>query len=140
VELRSIWQDIVDLAPPIDSVVDFPTPSRFHIALNVRDVEAMLPFYRVLLGSDPTLIRDGYAKFELRQPPLHISLNRVTHNAKGNGRFGMEVEDTRFIAAALQRLVGSPFASRVRYADGNGQAFVAADPEQNQWLIAEAAR
>jgi hypothetical protein len=138
VELHSIWQDIVDLEPPIDSVVNFPTPSRFHIALNVKDVGPMLPFYRVLLGAEPTLIRDGYAKFEVQEPPLHISLNRVAHNAKGHGRFGIEVEDTGFVPAALLRIARSAFSPNVRRVDAASPAFAATDPEQNLWLIAEA--
>jgi glyoxalase/bleomycin resistance protein/dioxygenase superfamily protein len=134
----SIWQNIVDLEPPIDSVVNFPTPSRFHIALNVKDVELMLPFYRALLGAEPTLIRDGYAKFEVQEPPLHISLNRVAHNAKGHGRFGMEVENAEFVSAALLRITHSAFVPNVRRVASAGQAFAATDPEQNLWLIANA--
>jgi catechol 2,3-dioxygenase-like lactoylglutathione lyase family enzyme len=138
VGLHSIWQDIVDQEPPIDSVVDFPTRSRFHIALNVKDVEPMLPFYSVLLGAEPTLVRDGYAKYEMKEPPMHISLNRVAHNAKGNGRFGIEVRQLGFVEAAFQRAAGSTFAPHVRRTGGGGQAFAATDPENNRWTIAEA--
>jgi catechol 2,3-dioxygenase-like lactoylglutathione lyase family enzyme len=139
VGLHSIWQDIVELEPPIDSVVDFPTRSRFHIALNVKDVELMLPFYTVLLGAQPTLVRDGYAKYEMKAPPMHISLNRVAHNAKGNGRFGIEVQQPGFVDAMFRRIAGSVFAPRVLRVDSGGQTFVATDPENNRWTIAEAA-
>jgi hypothetical protein len=138
VGLHSIWQDIVDLEPPIDSVVDFPTRSRFHIALNVKDVEPMLPFYSVLLGAGPTLVRDGYAKYEMKEPPLHISLNRVAHNAKGDGRFGIEVQQAGFVEAAFQRIAGSVFAPRIGRVESGGRAFAATDPENNRWTIAEA--
>jgi hypothetical protein len=131
----SIWANIVEQNPPIDSAVDFPTATRFHIALNVKDVEPLLPFYRTLFGNEPTVRRDGYAKFELAEPPLNISLNRVVHNAKGHGRFGIQLRS----ADRLERFVGrlrradSKLTAEVR-ADGITE-FLVEDPEANRWRL-----
>jgi catechol-2,3-dioxygenase len=131
----SIWANIVELNPPIDSAVDFPTSTRFHVALNVKDVEPLLPFYRTLFGNEPTVIRDGYAKFELVEPPLNISLNRVVHNAKGHGRFGMQLKNRAQLDAFVQRLrgAGQQLTSAPR-ADGVTE-FTVEDPEANRWKL-----
>lgn len=131
----SIWANIVELNPPIDSAVDFPTSTRFHMAVNVKDVEPLLPFYRTLFGSEPTVVRDGYAKFELVEPPLNISLNRVVHNAKGHGRFGIQLKNGERLDAFVQRLRGSgqKLTSETR-SDGVTE-FVVEDPESNRWKL-----
>jgi hypothetical protein len=131
----SIWANIVELNPPIDSAVDFPTSTRFHMAVNVKDVEPLLPFYRTLFGNEPTVVRDGYAKFELVEPPLNISLNRVVHNAKGHGRFGIQLKTVERLDAFVQRLRGSgqTLTSETR-ADGVTE-FVVEDLESNRWKL-----
>jgi catechol-2,3-dioxygenase len=131
----SIWANIVELNPPIDSAVDFPTSTRFHIALNVKDVDALLPFYRVLFGNHPTVVRDGYAKFELVEPPLNISLNRVTHNARGHGQFGMQLSSADRLASFVQRLRAAGQDIKSAPAAGEAAAFVIEDPEANRWKL-----
>lgn len=133
--MQSIWQEIAELDPPIDSAVDFPTRMRFHMALNVQDVEALVPFYQAFLGIDPSLVRDGYAKFELQQPPLNLSLNRVVHNAKGHGRFGLEAQRPEFVAAASARLSASRYSTSLTPIVGALPAFAVTDPENNRWLV-----
>jgi len=131
----SIWANIVEENPPIDSAVDFPTPTRFHIALNVKDVEPLLPFYRTLFGNEPTVRRDGYAKFELVEPPLNISLNRVVHNAKGHGRFGIQLKSADRLDRFVARLRGANqlFTAEVR-SDGITE-FLIEDQEANRWRL-----
>ncbi len=130
--MQSIWQEIAELEAPIDSAVDFPMRARFHMALNVKDVETLIPFYRTFLGVEPSLVRDGYAKFEMHQPPLNLSLNRVVHNARGHGRFGLEAQVAEFVDAAFGRLSMSPYAPQI---DGSAPAFAVIDPEANHWLV-----
>ena len=50
------------------------TPRTFHASLNVRDLERSVAFYRVLLGAEPAKRKPDYAKFELSDPPLVLSL------------------------------------------------------------------
>lgn len=60
-----------------ESAVEFPTPTRIHVALAVRDVARAVSFYEVLLGQAPTKVRPGYAKFEVLDPPLNLALNET---------------------------------------------------------------
>ena len=41
-----------------------------HVALNVKDVETSIEFYKKMLGIEPSKVRTGYAKFDIISPPL----------------------------------------------------------------------
>ena len=47
----------------------------FHVALYVQDIEAAVSRYRRLLGQEPAKVRHDYAKFEIADPPVILSLN-----------------------------------------------------------------
>src|SRR6059036_2192482 len=47
----------------------------FHIALHVRDLDAAIARYRKILGQEPAKVRGDYAKFEIADPPVILSLN-----------------------------------------------------------------
>lgn len=48
--------------------------TRFHVSLTVADLGRSLAFYRVLFGREPAKAKPDYAKFELADPPLVLSL------------------------------------------------------------------
>ena len=50
------------------------TLRKFHASLNVADLERSIAFYRALLGAEPAKVRSDYAKFDLADPPLVLSL------------------------------------------------------------------
>ncbi len=41
-----------------------------HLALNVVNVDRSIEFYRKMLGIEPSKVRQGYAKFDVQNPPL----------------------------------------------------------------------
>lgn len=47
----------------------------FHVALYVKDLDAAVAEYQKILGIAPAKVRPGYAKFELADPPVILSLN-----------------------------------------------------------------
>jgi lactoylglutathione lyase len=47
----------------------------FHVALYVKDLDAAIARYRKILGQDPAKVRHDYAKFEIADPPVVLSLN-----------------------------------------------------------------
>lgn len=121
-------------APAADSAVDFPTKTRFHIALNVKKVDAILPFYKVLFGVEPHTLREGYAKFDLREPPLNFSLNEVPKNARGNGSFGIEAKSGQVLADVAKRLQAAAIAwDNTSAAGSNDMEIHVTDPEGNRW-------
>lgn len=54
-----------------------------HMALNVRNVENSIPFYKALFGIEPCKVRTGYAKFDVVNPPLNLTLNQVPFGERG---------------------------------------------------------
>lgn len=54
-----------------------------HVALNVRDVEKSINFYRSMLGIEPSKVRTGYAKFDVANPPLNLTLNQIEFGDRG---------------------------------------------------------
>ena len=54
-----------------------------HLALNVRNVERSIEFYRKMLGIEPSKVRTGYAKFDVQNPPLNLTLNQGAFNERG---------------------------------------------------------
>jgi catechol 2,3-dioxygenase-like lactoylglutathione lyase family enzyme len=47
----------------------------FHVALYVRSIPDAVEQYRKVLGIEPAKVKQDYAKFELRDPPVILSLN-----------------------------------------------------------------
>lgn len=47
----------------------------FHVALYVGDLEAAIARYRRIFGQEPAKVRHDYAKFEIADPPVILSLN-----------------------------------------------------------------
>ncbi len=66
-----------------------------HLALNVHDVQRSLEFYRKMLDVDPLKVRTGYAKFDLQNPPLNLTLNEVAFTGRGAlSHLGIQVAST----------------------------------------------
>jgi catechol 2,3-dioxygenase-like lactoylglutathione lyase family enzyme len=54
-----------------------------HLALNVRNVERSIQFYKKMLGIEPSKVRPGYAKFDVQNPPLNLTLNEAAFGERG---------------------------------------------------------
>jgi catechol 2,3-dioxygenase-like lactoylglutathione lyase family enzyme len=47
----------------------------FHVALSVTDLPTAIEQYRKILGTEPAKVKPDYAKFEIADPPVILSLN-----------------------------------------------------------------
>jgi hypothetical protein len=56
---------------------------RFHLSLNISDLGKSVEFFRAIFGRDPAKQRSDYAKFEIDDPPLVLSLQ--PHAPAGRG-------------------------------------------------------
>lgn len=80
-----------------------PAILKAHLAINVRDVQASIDFYRKLFGIDPSKVRRGYAKFDVQQPALNFTLNEVPfHDAGALSHMGIQVASTADVLAMRQ--------------------------------------
>ena len=79
---------------------------RPHLALTVSSVERAIPFYEALLGSAPSKVRPGYAKFEVDEPALNFTLNEgVRGDSLGAfNHAGIQVASTDDVLEARLRL------------------------------------
>jgi catechol 2,3-dioxygenase-like lactoylglutathione lyase family enzyme len=123
-----------------ESAVEFPTRSRIHIGLAVHNVERSIAFYRSLFGQPPTKIRPGYAKFEIAEPPVNLSLNAVSGGVAPShpvAHFGVQVKSTAAVNDIEGRLVAAGIATKREehvaccYAVQN--KIWATDPDGNKW-------
>ena len=75
------------------------TSLRFHLSLNVSDLARSIDFYRVLFGVEPAKRRADYAKFELNDPPLVLSLEPTPRAIGGPlNHLGFRFPDKRSLA------------------------------------------
>jgi catechol 2,3-dioxygenase-like lactoylglutathione lyase family enzyme len=77
---------------------------KVHVALNVRDVEKSIGFYRKLFGIEPSKVRPGYAKFDVQYPPVNLSLNQGTPASSGAlSHMGIQVPSTADVQAIKEQ-------------------------------------
>lgn len=111
-----------------------------HLALNVHDVQKSLEFYRKLLEIEPTKVRNGYAKFDLQNPPLNLTLNEVAFNGRGAlSHLGIQVASTNDVLAMRDKWAESGLITRDEmqtnccYATQD-KTWVC-DPDGNEWEV-----
>jgi len=113
---------------------------KMHVAINVKNLEQSLHFYKKLFNAEPIKIKENYAKFELEDPGLHFSLNVRPYTDKGVlNHFGFQVKDTQEVMAAKTRLQE---AGLVSFDEMNTTCCYAVqdkiwvtDPEGNPWEV-----
>jgi Glyoxalase/Bleomycin resistance protein/Dioxygenase superfamily len=92
--------------------------ARFHLSLNVDDLKRSIEFFSVLFDAPPAKNLDDYAKFEVAEPPLVLSLapHRVPRGGKLNhlGFRLLDVDHTTW-----QRLQASPLKEHFALAPGS---------------------
>jgi catechol 2,3-dioxygenase-like lactoylglutathione lyase family enzyme len=111
-----------------------------HIALNVRNVEASLEFYKKLLGLEPSKVRTGYAKFDIQNPPLNLSLNEVDFGERGAlSHLGIQVSSTNDVLAMRQQWMERGLITRDEMQTNCCYAVQdktwVNDPDGNQWEV-----
>src|SRR6185436_8933121 len=74
----------------------------FHVALYVSDLEAAIERYRKVLGQEPAKVRHDYAKFEIADPPVILSLN-VGGEAGKVSHLGIRYPGTGEVATEMVR-------------------------------------
>lgn len=76
---------------------------RLHVSVSVTDLDASIGFYSNLFASDPTVVKDDYAKWMLDDPRVNFAV--TTHGAqKGVDHLGIQVEDEDELAEVYARL------------------------------------
>ncbi|REJ77399.1 MAG: glyoxalase/bleomycin resistance/dioxygenase family protein [Acidobacteria bacterium] len=75
-----------------------------HISLKVSDIKASTEFYTKMLGATPAKTREDYAKFDVNDPPLNLSLNLSDPEANGQlSHLGLQVESSEQVFSIAKR-------------------------------------
>jgi catechol 2,3-dioxygenase-like lactoylglutathione lyase family enzyme len=115
-------------------------PVLFHLSLNVDDLGRSVDFFSLLFDQAPAKRERDYAKFELADPPLVLSLepNRVPRGGKLN-HLGFRLGSTEVLVAMQRRLeLGGVSTSReegVECCYAKQTKFWVTDPDGNLWEI-----
>lgn len=111
-----------------------------HLALNVHNVEQSIEFYKQMLGIEPSKVRPGYAKFDVQNPPLNLTLNQVAFNGRGAlSHLGIQVASTEDVLAMRQKWADVGLVTRDEmqtdccYATQD-KTWVR-DPDGNEWEV-----
>ncbi|MEK8032491.1 ArsI/CadI family heavy metal resistance metalloenzyme [Ideonella sp. DXS29W] len=121
------------------SVAQFPGNSRIHISLNVADLNRSLLFYMHFFGEEPMKVREGYAKFNLQDPPINFSINENPLDTRSQGHLGVQVKSTRVVQEMHARLTREGF--NIVSEDGTECCYAVqsklwvADPDGNRWEV-----
>jgi len=123
-----------------NSDVQFATKSRVHISLATDNIEASQRFYQTVFGVEPTKVRPGYARFEVAEPPLNLSVIASDEEAeptKTVSHFGIQVKSTEEVVAIRERLQSAGLSviveEEVTCCHAVQDKFWVTDPNGNRW-------
>jgi catechol 2,3-dioxygenase-like lactoylglutathione lyase family enzyme len=113
---------------------------RFHLSLNVGDLARSIAFYRVLFGIEPAKCRPDYAKFELDDPPLVMSLEPTPRASGGPlNHVGFRLPDSETLVAMQSRLEQAGIRSQreegVECCYARQTKFWVTDPDKTLWEL-----
>jgi catechol 2,3-dioxygenase-like lactoylglutathione lyase family enzyme len=111
-----------------------------HLALNVRDVERSIEFYRKMLGIEPSKVRTGYAKFDVQNPPLNLTLNEHQFGEQGAlSHLGLQVTSTEDVLAMREKWAEAGLVTRDEMQTNCCYAVQdktwVHDPDGNEWEV-----
>ncbi len=112
-----------------------------HVALNATDIMKSVIFYRAMFGVEPVKHKPDYAKFDIVNPPLNLTLNQAdsVNSDGGLSHLGIQVDSTKEVEAAIDRF---DKAGLDLFKEDNTDCCYAlqdkvwvSDPDNNKWEV-----
>ena len=112
-----------------------------HVALNAKDIAKSVTFYRAMFGVEPVKYKADYAKFDIANPPLNLTLNQanIVKADGGLSHLGIQVNSTQEVEAAINRFNE---AGLDLFTEENTDCCYAlqdkvwvSDPDNNKWEV-----
>lgn len=117
------------------------TTLKTHVALNVTDLGKSVAFYQAMFGVAPVKHKSDYAKFDLEQPALNLTMN-LTDRIEPRGalsHLGIQVDSTETVKQAIDRFKSAGLAT---FEEQDTDCCYAlqdkvwvTDPDGNRWEI-----
>ena len=80
------------------------TALKTHVSLKVSNLEKSMAFYQAMLGTQPVKYKTDYAKFDLNNPPLNLTLEVSSLTAgRTLSHLGLQVESSEDVERAIAR-------------------------------------
>ena len=112
-----------------------------HVALNATDLNKSVAFYQAMFSVAPVKHKADYAKFDLEQPALNLTLN-LTDRVESHGtlsHLGIQVDSTEMVRQAIDRFKAAGLATFEEQDTDCCYAFQdkvwVTDPDGNRWEI-----
>ena len=111
-----------------------------HLAINVKNVEQSIEFYKKMLGIEPIKVRTGYAKFDVQNPPLNFTLNQVPFGERGAlSHLGIQVASTDDVLAMRENWIEAGLITKDEMQTDCCYALQdktwVHDPDGNEWEV-----
>ena len=92
----------------------FKGTSRLHLALNTNQLDKSIEFYESLFDIKPSKVKLGYAKFNVDNPPINLTLNEA-NRVSGNqiNHLGIEIKTRKGVKNQLERLKALGLITRI---------------------------
>src|SRR4051812_1371144 len=110
-----------------------------HVSLNVTNVDASVAFYEKAFGVNATKRRPGYAKFDLTEPSLNLTMQEAPRTGVNASHFGVQVASSEDVAAAWTRFKQAGLVTKT---EENTECCYALqdkvwveDPDGNAWEV-----
>ena len=85
---------------------------RLHVHISVDDLGASKRFYSALFGQEPSVDRADYAKWEVADPRVNLSVSQKTNRQPGVNHLGVQAETTDELSELHARLAEASVAMR----------------------------
>lgn len=109
---------------------------RFHVHVNVQDLEQSIRFYAQLFGAQPMVRKDDYAKWMLDDPRVNFAISQ-RERATGVDHLGLQADDPAELEQIGARLQA---ANAVRLAEvgttccyAQSDKYWSEDPQGLRW-------
>ncbi len=77
--------------------------SRLHVHISVEDIDQNIRFYSALFGSDPSVIKTDYAKWDLAEPAVNFAISK-RGSETGVDHIGIQADNDTELTAIQSRL------------------------------------
>lgn len=83
---------------------------RFHVHLQVDDLNKNIDFYSKLFGAEPSRVESDYAKWMLDDPRVNFAISTRGNQAAGLGHLGFQADEAAELAQLKQRAQAADMA------------------------------
>ncbi len=114
---------------------------RIHVHIRVENLQSSIAFYTKLLGSEPVVVKDDYAKWSSDDPALNLAISdrgvRQGIFDTGIGHLGIEMDKTSDVVSLTSALDSSDVwvEGETTCCYAKSQKSWAQDPQGVKWEI-----